>query len=87
MASESIDIRRDESDGAIELAMRIEADVFDDALALLSCWWLRWISSTDCAFFHDDGAWHTRCRLQSRDHGILPHVLRDMLAIRNALCM
>ena len=87
--TESTTVRRDESSKSIEVTVRIDADVdaIDDAIALLSCWWLRWIDRIDCAFFPHDYAWHMHCRIDPPEQSVLSHVLRDMLAIRNALCL
>ncbi|WP_241081799.1 hypothetical protein [Achromobacter xylosoxidans] len=87
---EAIEIAREEFSGSIAVRLRLEsvpADAADDVLSLLSCWWLRWIAEVDCAFFKNESAWYVECRLDPTDRAMLPQVLRDLLAIKNSVCL
>lgn len=86
---ESILLHRNETDDAISLSLCMTPDKtsgFDDALALLSSWWLRWIALVDCDFHYDGQTWHANCCLPQHAHRLLPQVLRDLSAIKNVVC-
>ena len=89
LRGEAVEVRRDDSDGSISVSLCIApngvCDV-DDVLSLLSCWWLRWVAAIDCHFHYDGRAWQVHCHLQMDAHRILPHVLRDLLTIKTAVC-
>lgn len=88
--AEAITLDRSEADGCIDITLRIAPEQppdFDDTLALLSCWWLRWIAQVDCRFHFDGQAWLARCRLPSHAHRLLPQLLRDLSAIKNVVCL
>ncbi|MFY3138370.1 hypothetical protein ACOTFF_13955 [Achromobacter xylosoxidans] len=88
--SEAIEITREACSGWISLRLRLEdvpVEAADDVLSLLSCWWMRWIGEMDCAFFQNENAWQVDCRLEPTDRAMLPHVLRDLLAIKNSVCL
>lgn len=86
---ESIQLCRDD-DGAIEVTLLLDAwgdDRFHDTLSLLSCWWLRWLAHADCRFFLRDHAWCVQCRLEFAAQGVLSQLLRDLVAIKSAVCL
>jgi len=88
--SEAITLERSDVDGSIELSARFSPETpphFDDTLALLSCWWLRWIAAVDCKFHYDGQGWTAHCRLPSHAHRLLPQMLRDLSAIKNVVCI
>lgn len=87
--AETIKVERHDSDGSITLSLRIAPDSppdFDDTLALLSSWWLRWIGAADCHFYCNDHMWTAQCRLAPHAHRLLSPVLRDLSAIKNVVC-
>ena len=87
---EAIQLTRDEAGGSITVTLRlneVSENASNDMLTLLSCWWLRWIAALDCAFFQDEEGWQMHCRLEPTDHAMLSQVLRDMLAIKNSVCL
>jgi len=84
---EAIDLASDESGGFIMLSLtlpNISEAASADMLALLTCWWLRWIGTVDCAFFRTAEAWELHCRIDKTNRAVLTQVMRDILTIKNA---
>lgn len=87
---ESFTVQRDDADGCITLSLRIAPEVppdFDDALTLLTSWWLRWIAAVDCNFDFVGDAWLVHCRFPPYAHRLLVQILRDLSAIKNVICV
>lgn len=59
-------------------------ELAEQALALLSCWWLRWHPAAPCAFEWRDDAWQVRCDIPPPPDPLFVSILQDLLAIKHA---
>jgi hypothetical protein len=85
---DSISVRHD-GVGLAQLGVSLPSTSLEDAertFTLLSCWWLRWIGQTDCAFWWEEDRWHACCRTAAPPDPIFKLILQDLLAIKNAVC-
>lgn len=59
----------------------------DEALGLLSCWWLRWQAHACCAVVRLDSGWSLRARVAPDARHVLRSLLIDLLAVKTHLCV
>jgi hypothetical protein len=71
----------------VQVVVPSATDTQSAVLALWSCWWGRWIGTLDCSFSWCQEFWLAEVRLPADKRNLLTAVLKDLLSIKNAICL